>query len=190
MSERIQTRSDQTADGPPRAAPDYDPKWLQQILKRAESVAVVGASSNPQRPSWIVSRYLRTRGYRVTPINPGAVGKSILDAPFVASLRDIPASADPVHMITIFRRSDAVGPIVEEALETLAARGLQTIWMQIGVINWEAAARAEAAGLNVVMNRCPKIELSRFNGELGWGGFNSGVISARLPTPPKPFGSG
>lgn len=181
--------TDDTSGAEPasQAAPSYPPDHLQTLLKAAKTIAVVGASANPLRPSWIVSRYLITRGYRVIPINPGSVGKDIVGAPFVASLAEIPSDRDPIDMITIFRNSEAAGAIVDEAIEALGSRGLKTIWMQIGVINHEAASRAEAAGYSVVMDRCPKIELSRFNGELGWGGFNTGVISSKLKPSVRPF---
>lgn len=171
-----------------RPEPSYEPEHLQRILEGTRTIAVVGASTNSLRPSWIVTRYLITRGYQVIPINPGAVGKEIVGVPFVASLAAIPAERDPVDMITIFRNSEAAGGVVDEAIETLGPRGLKTIWMQIGVVNHAAAERAEAAGLEVVMNRCPKIEISRYNGELAWGGFNTGVISSKLSAPPKPYG--
>lgn len=170
------------------AEPSYDPQTLQKILKSTRTIAVVGASTNSLRPSWIVTRYLVTRGYTVIPVNPGAAGKDIVGAPFAPSLAEIPRERDPIDMITIFRNSEAAGAVVDEALETLLDRGLKTIWMQIGVINHEAAAKAEAHGLNVVMNRCPKIELSRFNGELSWGGFNTGVISSKLARAPGRLG--
>lgn len=157
----------------------YSDQLLRGILRGAKTVAMVGVSPNETRPSYFVARYLKLKGYKVIPINPGQAGKTLLGATVRASLSDIPAEEGPVHMVDIFRRSDQVGPVVEEALAALKDRGLQTIWMQIGVENPEAAAAAEAAGLSVVMNRCPKIEYQRLFGELGWGGFNTGIISSK-----------
>lgn len=158
----------------------YDHAYLRKLLDRAKRIAIVGASPNASRPSWMVARYLKTRGYEILPVNPGAVGRNILGAPFYASLAEIPAEIGAVDMVVIFRKSDAAGAVTDEALEALGPRGLQTVWMQIGVRDEAAAKRAEAAGVDVVMNRCPKMELSRFNGELSFGGVNTGVISAKL----------
>jgi predicted CoA-binding protein len=117
-------------------------------------------------------KYLQQKGYRVIPVNPQAVGQEILGEKVYGDLADVP---DKIDMVDIFRRSDAVGPIVDEAIR----RGAKVVWMQIGVINPAAAAKAEAAGLKVVMNRCPKIEYSRLHGELSWSGANSGIISSK-----------
>lgn len=158
----------------------YSDAALRGVLGRAKTVAVVGVSPNETRPSYFVARYLKLKGFRVIPINPGHAGKLLLGNTVRASLADIPAAEGEIHMVDIFRRSDQVGPIVDEALEHLGPRGLQTIWMQIGVRNDEAAAKAEAAGVEVIMNRCPKIEYQRLFGELRWGGFNTGIISSKL----------
>jgi predicted CoA-binding protein len=117
-------------------------------------------------------KYLQSKGFRVIPVNPRAAGEEILGEPVVAALADI---AEPVDMVDVFRASDAAPGIVEDAIRI----GAKTVWMQIGVQHEEAAARAEAAGLDVVMNRCPKIEFSRLCGELGWSGVNTGIISSR-----------
>jgi len=132
------------------------------------------------RPSYFVARYLHQKGYRIVPINPGQAGNTLFGREIHASLSDIPERVGPIHMVDIFRRSDQVTPIVEEAIATLGGRGLQTVWMQIGVINEEAATLAEGAGLDVIMNRCPKIEHQRLFGELRKAGFNTGVISSKL----------
>lgn len=153
----------------------YSDAYLSDILKRARSVAVVGVSANPVRPSYFVARYLSLKGYKVIPVNPGHAGKTLFGQTVVASLSDI---SQPVDMVDIFRRSEAVPPIVDEALETFP--NLQTIWMQIGVTHEEAAQQAESKGVKVVQNRCPKIEYQRLFGELRMGGFNTGVISSRL----------
>jgi len=148
---------------------------LRDILKRTKTIAVVGVSMNPVRPSYYVARYLSLKDYTVIPVNPGHAGKELFGATVMPSLSAIET---PVDMVDIFRRSEAVPPIVDEALAQFPA--LQTIWMQIGVEHAEAAAVAEAKGVDVVMNRCPKIEYQRLFGELRMGGFNTGVISSKL----------
>ncbi len=156
----------------------YSDDFLHAVLSRVQVVALVGASPKWNRPSFFVMKYLQAKGYRVIPVNPKAAadGVEILGETCYASLADIPEKID---MVDIFRSSAAAGPITDEAIETLDAEGARVIWMQIGVRNDEAAERAEAAGITMVMNRCPKIEYSRLWGELSWGGFNSNVISAR-----------
>lgn len=164
--------------GPLRA---YPHDYLRRILDQTKTMAIVGASPKTNRPSNMVMRYMQSRGYRVIPVNPVAAGKEILGETTYGALSEIPVAEDPVELISIFRNSEAAGPVVDEAIEALAPRGLKIVWMQIGVINEAAAARAEAAGLAVVMDRCPKMELSRFKGELSFGGVNSGLISSKLP---------
>jgi len=148
---------------------------LRKILTESRSFACVGVSPNPVRPSHYVARYLSLRGYRILPVNPGQVGREMFGGQTVARLSDITA---PVDVVDIFRRSEAVPAIVDEALAHLP--GLKTIWMQVGVTHPEAAAKAEAAGLQVIQNRCPKIEYQRLFGELRMGGFNTGIISSKL----------
>ncbi|MCC0069840.1 MAG: CoA-binding protein [Rhodobacteraceae bacterium] len=150
---------------------------LRDILRTTRVIAVVGVSPNPVRPSFYVARYLLLKRFRVIPVNPGHAGEEILGQRVHADLASIPKDAR-VDMVDIFRRSDAVPEIVEEALRELP--DLRTIWMQIGVQHPDAAARAEAAGMRVVQNRCPKIEYQRLFGELRMGGFATGVISAKL----------
>lgn len=150
----------------------YTDDYLRDVLSAAHRVAVVGLSSNWNRPSYFVAKYLQAKGYRILPVNPREAGKDILGEPVASSLEDLDAPAD---MVDIFRNSEAAGPITDEAI----AHGATSVWMQIGVRNDDAAARAEAAGLKVVMNRCPKIEFSRLFGELSWGGFNSRIISSK-----------
>jgi predicted CoA-binding protein len=154
---------------------EYSDAHLTTILKRTKVIAVVGVSMNPVRPSYYVARYLGLKGFTVIPVNPGHAGEKLFGQTVRASLADI---AEPVDMVDIFRRSDAVPPIVDEALERFPA--LRTIWMQIGVFHAEAAEKARARGVDVVMNRCPKIEYQRLFGELRMGGFNTGVISSKL----------
>ena len=153
----------------------YTDAFLRDILTRTKTVAVVGVSMNPVRPSYYVARYLTLKGFTVIPVNPGHAGQRLFGAEVKASLSDIDT---PVDMVDIFRRSEAVPPIVDEALEQFP--NLQTVWMQIGVEHADAAAKAEARGVDVVMNRCPKIEYQRLFGELRMGGFATGVISSKL----------
>lgn len=153
----------------------YSDDLLKDVLKRTKVIAVVGVSTNPVRPSYYVARYLSLRGYRVIGVNPGAAGQMLFGQKIVAGLAEIDA---PVDMVDIFRKPDAVPAIVDEALEVLP--DLRTIWMQIGVEHAEAAAKAEARGITVVQNRCPKIEYQRLFGELRMGGFATGIISSKL----------
>ncbi|MEC8295093.1 MAG: CoA-binding protein [Pseudomonadota bacterium] len=153
----------------------YSDDELKRILQRTKRVAVVGVSMNPVRPSYYVARYLGLKGYTVLPVNPVHAGKRLFGQTVVAALTDIEGGVD---MVDIFRRSEHVPGIVDEALE--AVPDLQTIWMQIGVEHAEAAAKARAHGVDVVMNRCPKIEYQRLFGELRMGGFATGVISSKL----------
>lgn len=155
--------------------PHYSDAQLKTVLEEVKTIAVVGVSTNPVRPSYFVARYLGLKGYRVLPINPGHAGKMLFGQTIHASLRDI---REPVHMVDIFRRSEAVPAIVDEALEV--CDGLKAIWMQIGVEHAEAAAKAEAQGISVIQNRCPKIEYQRLFGELRMGGFATGIISSKL----------
>ena len=155
----------------------YPDAKLRRILADVRVIALVGASSNWNRPSYFVMKYLQGKGYRVIPVNPALAGRELLGQRVYASLRDIP---EPVDMVDVFRASDQVDPIVDEAI----AIGARVLWMQLGVRNDEAGARAEAAGLEVVMNRCPKIEFGRLGGELSWSGVNSGIIRNRAAEAP------
>jgi uncharacterized protein len=160
-------------------APTYSHALLRDVLTRTRTIAAVGVSTNPVRPSAYVVRYLRHKGYRMIPVNPVYAGETVEGETVLASLADIPRDRDPVDMVEIFRRSDQAGAVVDEALDVLLDRGLRTIWMQIGVIDHAAAARAEAKGVTVIMNHCPKIERQRLFDELRIGGFATGVISSR-----------
>lgn len=150
----------------------YSDAYIRGILDQVKTVAMVGASPNWNRPSYFAMKYLSQKGFRVIPVNPRAAGGQILGQTAYANITDIP---EPVDMVDIFRGSAEAGAITDDAI----AIGAKVVWMQIGVRDPEAARRAEAAGLRVVMNRCPKIEYSRLNGELGWQGINSRVISSR-----------
>ncbi len=127
---------------------------IAKLLKNVRTIALVGASKKPDRPSNRVMAKLIAHGYRVIPVNPGLAGQSIHDQPVVASLAEI---EQPIDMVDIFRASDVAGEVVDEAIEV----GAKSVWMQLGVIDHEAAARAEAAGLDVVMDHCPAIEIPR-----------------------------
>ncbi|MBV1868453.1 MAG: CoA-binding protein [Marinosulfonomonas sp.] len=156
---------------------DYSDDFFRKVLKQTRVIACVGVSMNPVRPSYFVARYLGLRGFTVIPVNPGHAGKKLFGAEIYPDLAAIPKDAK-VDMVDIFRRSDAVPPIVDMALDELP--DLKTIWMQIGVENPDAATKAEARGIQVIQNRCPKIEYQRLFGELRMGGFNTGVISSKL----------
>jgi len=156
----------------------YEDDHIRHILTTTKVIACVGMSMNPVRPSYYVARYLSLKGFTVIGVNPGHAGKTAFGQTVYASLKDIPKEAK-IDMVDIFRKPDAVSEIVEEALSHLP--GLKTIWMQIGVTHPQAAARAEAEGLTVIQDRCPKIEYQRLFGELRMGGFNTGIVSSKLP---------
>ncbi|MGE5157995.1 MAG: CoA-binding protein [Gemmatimonas sp.] len=157
----------------------YSDDYIRSILNSVKTIAMVGASPVEVRPSYFAFKYLVQRGYDMIPINPGHVGKSLLGRPFVASLGAI---GRPIDMVDIFRSSKHIMPVVEEALKLDPLP--KVIWMQLGARDDEAAAKAEAAGLKVVMNRCPKIEYGRLSSEISWMGVNSRTISAkRAPVP-------
>jgi predicted CoA-binding protein len=149
----------------------YSDPYLRSILGEVRTIAMVGASPHWNRPSYFAMKYLQGKGFRVIPVNPRAVDETILGEKVYAALADIPV---PIDMVDIFRNSEAAGPLVDEAIRI----GAKIVWMQLGVRNDAASARAEAAGLRVVMNRCPKIEYSRLHGELAWSGVNTGIISS------------
>ena len=149
---------------------------LLRILRSVKTIAMVGASAKWQRPSYFAMKYLQEKGYRVLPINPGLAGQEILGEPVYASLADAPG---PFEMVDVFRNSEAALGVTQEAVALKRDKGISVVWMQLGVINNEAAALAREAGLEVVMDRCPKIEFGRLNSELSWGGFDSKVISAK-----------
>ncbi len=155
--------------------PEYSDAHLKSVLLRTKVVAMVGVSPNPVRPSNYVGRYLSLKGFQVVPVNPSAAGKQVYGEVVLGALQDAPEATD---MVDIFRRAEHVPQIVEEALAHLP--NLKTIWMQIGIEHTEAAEMAEARGVTVIQNRCPKIEYQRLFGELRMGGFNTGVISSKL----------
>src|SRR6201993_5228976 len=155
----------------------YSDGQLRAILQRVKTIAMVGASSNWNRPSYFVMKYLQGKSYRVIPVNPGIAGQSLLGEKVYGSLRDVP---EPVDMVDVFRPAREAPAIVEDAI----AIGAPVVWMQLGIRNDDAAAVAERAGIEVIMNRCPKIEFGRLGGELSWSGGNSGIIRNRPPEPP------
>ena len=152
----------------------YSPDYIRSVLQEVKTVALVGASANTVRPSYFVMKYMMEKGYTVYPVNPGLAGQDLLGQKVYATLADIPVSID---MVDIFRNSDAALEVTREALK-LAVKP-KVIWMQLSVRNDKAAELAEAAGLRVVMNRCPKMEYGKLSGEWGWVGGNSGVISSK-----------
>jgi len=152
----------------------YADSYIRGILNTVRSIAIVGISPKDNRPSYFAFKYLKERGYNMIPVNPGQAGQEILGRKVYARLADIP---EPVDMVDIFRAPQYAPAIVQEAL-ALKPRP-QVIWMQLGVRNDEAAAAAEAAGLKVVMNRCPKIEYGRLSSEISWMGVNSRTITAK-----------
>ena len=154
----------------------YDNAYISGILNDVRTIAIAGASANDVRPSYFVTKYMIDKGYEVHPVNPGQAGKDILGRRVYASLAEVPAAID---MVDIFRPSAAVPGVVDEALALDPLP--KVIWMQLTVRHDEAAAKAEAAGIKVVMNRCPKIEYARLSGEIGWNGVNSRVISSKKP---------
>lgn len=154
----------------------YADDYLRGILDRTRTIAMVGASTNWNRPSYFAFKYLREKGFRVIPVNARAAGGDLLGEKVYADLDALPG---PVDMVDIFRPSAEAGAITDEAIRI----GAKTVWMQLGVRDDGAAARAQAAGLEVVMNRCPKIEYGRLFGELGWAGINSGLITNRRRPP-------
>ncbi len=153
---------------------EYADSYIRGILRDTKTIAMVGASTNWARPSYFAMKYLQAKGFRVIPVNPGAAGQDLLGEKVYATLKDIPEKID---MVDVFRASEHVPPITGEAI----AIGAKVLWLQLGVVNEDAARKAEAAGIKVVMNRCPKIEFGRLSGELSWGGINSGVVTAKRP---------
>ena len=150
----------------------YDDEFIRSILRRVKTSAMVGASAQDMRPSYFAMLYLQNKGFRIIPVNPRYKEREILGEQVYASLSELPLVPD---MVQVFRRSEDAGAVVDEAI----AKGIKIIWMQLGVRDDAAAARAQAAGCEVVMDRCPKIEYGRLFGEIGWLGVNRGVISAK-----------
>jgi len=156
----------------------YDDAYIRAILSETRTIAMIGASANQVRPSYFAMKYLLAKGYRVIPVNPGHAGGDILGQTCYATLADLPA---PVDMVDIFRNSEAALAVTKDAIALKDTLGIKIVWMQLGVRNDEAAALAEAAGLKVVMNRCPKIEFGRLSGEIAWAGVPTRTVSSQRP---------
>lgn len=144
----------------------YSDEYLQEILERTNTIAMIGLSSNWNRPSYFAAKYLQRKGYKVIPVNSNEYGKEILGEIVYANLTDIKIQVD---MVDIFRKRAAVKNIVDDAISI----GTKTIWMQLGIIDIESANKALKKNIDVIMDRCPKIEYARMSGELGWGGINT-----------------
>ncbi len=152
----------------------YPDSYIRGILNTVKSIAMVGFSPKENRPSYFAFKYLLERGYKMFPINPGQAGTEVLGRKVYAKLADVP---EPIDMVDIFRAARFAPGIVDEAV-ALQPRP-QVIWMQLGVRSEEAAAKAAAAGMKVVMNRCPKIEYGRLSSEIGWMGVNSRTLTSK-----------
>ncbi|MFL6647124.1 MAG: CoA-binding protein [Sulfurifustaceae bacterium] len=152
--------------------PKYEDGWLRRLLTQHKRVAIVGLSANPMRPSYFAGKYLKDHGFTIVPVNPNE--KEILGEVCYPNLKAIPGRVD---VVDLFQRSEAVMPFVEDAI----AIGAKVVWMQLGIVNEAAAAKARAAGLDVVMNRCMKIEYARLFGGLNLVGVNTRVISSHRP---------
>jgi len=152
----------------------YDDAYIREVLSLCKVIAMVGASATPSRPSYFAMKYLIGKGYDVVPVNPALAGGQIQGRRVLASLAEVPT---PIDMVDIFRNSEAALEVTREAI----AHRAKVVWMQLGVRNEEAARLAEAAGIKVVMNRCPKIEYGRLSGEIGWAGVNAGTLSSVRP---------
>ncbi len=151
---------------------DNDIKALRRILSEYKRIAMVGLSADWSRPSNFAAKYLLEHGFEVTPVNPKY--DEILGQKCYPDLKSIP---HPIDVVDLFQRAERVMPFVDAAIEI----GAKVVWMQLGIVNEEAAAKARAAGLEVVMDRCMKIEYARLFGGLNWVGVNTGVISAQRP---------
>ncbi len=160
----------------------YPDSHIRNILRSVRSIAFVGASTHWKRPSSYAMKYLQKKGFKIIPVNPGRGGAMILGQPVYTSLEDIPEGTD---MVDIFRTSEEAGAITDKVIKVAKKKGIRILWMQLGVRDDEAAKRAEAAGLTVIMNRCPKIEYARLSGELSYCGINSRIISGKTLRPPK-----
>lgn len=154
----------------------YDDGYIRGVLTGAATIAMVGASANPIRPSYFVFKYLLGRGFRMIPVNPGLAGQDLLGQRVFACLADIP---HPVDMVDVFRAAPEAANIVGEVLRMRPRP--RVVWMQLGIRDDAAARLAEDNGIAVVMNRCPKIEYGRLSSEISWLGVNSRILSSRRP---------
>jgi uncharacterized protein len=156
----------------------YKDDTIASVLRDHTSLAIIGASANTSRPSYFAMKYLLGKGYRVVPVNPMLGGQQILGQPVFTDLTQVPG---PVAIVDIFRNSEAALEVTRDAIRLKDQLSIKVIWMQLGVRHEQAAREAEAAGLIVIMNRCPKIEYGRLSGETSWAGLNSGMISSIRP---------
>ena len=150
----------------------YKDEYLRNILSTTKTIAIVGLSSEENRPSNFAAKYLQTKGYKIIPINPNTTRKYILKEKVYPRLHDLDFKPD---MVDIFMKSNKILPIINDAISIKP----KAIWLQIGVINKTAETRVKSANIKFVMDRCPKIEYARLSGELGWSGINSGIISSK-----------
>ena len=147
----------------------YEDHYIRSILDNTKTIAMIGLSSSWQRPSYFVAKYLLDRGYKIFPVNPREAGKTILSQKVYSSVSEI---NEKIDMVDIFRKSNDIDLLIDDVIKTKPS----TIWLQIGVINFNAEKLAKKYKINMVMNKCPKIEYGRLSGELGWAGINSGVF--------------
>ena len=152
---------------------------LRKLLKSLKTIVIIGASANPVKASFFVGKYFILRGVKIIPINPKYEGEKLWGEKFLKSIKDIDSQTN-VDMVDIFRPSNEVYPIVKESIKYLKPLGCKTIWMQMGIKNQRAAKEAKKNDLNVIMNKCPKIEYQRLFGELRVAGFNTGIISSKI----------
>jgi len=160
----------------------YSDAMLRDVLSSVRTIAMVGASGDWKRPSYFAMKYLQRRGYRVIPVNPTRAGDEILGETVYASLAEVPGQID---MVDVFRSSEAALGIAEEAVAAMADKQIKVLWLQLGIRNDAAAALAEGAGLQVIMDRCPKIEFARLAGELSWSGINTRIVTSKVLKAPR-----
>ena len=160
----------------------YTDATLRGILSEIRVMAMVGASGDWKRPSFFAMKYLQRRGYRVIPVNPGRAGTEILGETVYASLADVPV---PIDMVDVFRSSEAALGVAEEAAALAEEKQIKVLWLQLGIRNDAAAEIAQAAGIQVIMDRCPKIEFARLSGELSWSGINTRIITSKVLKAPR-----
>ena len=160
----------------------YSDKKLRRILRDVKTFAMVGASTAWRRPSFYAMKYLQHKGFRIIPVNPSRAGQKILGETVYGSIQEVPHQLD---MVDIFRTSEEAYRITEDVIAAKKEKGIKYLWMQLTVRDDKAAEIAEAAGLEVIMDRCPKIEFGRLSGELSWLGVNTGIISAKTLRSPK-----
>jgi predicted CoA-binding protein len=160
----------------------YSDGLLRDVLSSVRVIAMVGASGDWKRPSFFAMKYLQRRGYRVIPVNPGRAGTEILGETVYATLADVPGQID---MVDVFRASEAALGIADEAVALMPEKQIKVLWLQLGIRNDAAAKLAEDAGMQVIMDRCPKIEFARLSGELSWSGINTRIITSKVLKAPR-----